>query len=54
MDDYQMAGPIQANTALYRIAFLGATGVGKSTLASQYLFGKSRSDHIPTIEDIYT
>ena len=33
IDNYQ-SGPLQSTTALYRLAFLGAAGVGKSTLAS--------------------
>lgn len=53
-DFYQSSGPLQQTTALYKIAILGASGVGKSSIALDFLYGRPRDAHIPTIEDIYT
>jgi GTPase SAR1 family protein len=40
-------------TALYKFAILGLSGVGKSALVCNYLFGQLRHEHNITIEDIY-
>ncbi|CDW78930.1 small gtpase [Stylonychia lemnae] len=41
-------------TNLIRIAILGESKSGKTSIVCQYLFQKFNPDHLPTIEDIYS
>jgi predicted GTPase len=47
-------GGIPQANPVYKVAFLGFEGCGKSALVCRYVFGSYRVDHMPTVEDIYT
>jgi len=45
---------LSSSLVTYRLAFLGAQRVGKSSLITRYLFNSVRDDYVPTYEDQFT